>query len=345
MRCELLGADAELPAFATGLPVRSLPVARPFTGTLANLGWHQTALPLTAALRRYDVVFLPAANRRVPCAMPCPTVGTVHDFSSLHVSDKYDRLHLFYIRRVLPALVRRLTHVITVSESSRRDIIEHARVPDDRVTVIPNGVDTEAYRPRPRSEIEAALGGHVPVDRPYLLYVSRIEHPGKNHVALIEAFARLKAEHGIPHRLVLAGGDRERAEEVHAVARSSSAAEDIVFTGFLPDTLLPALYAGADVFVLPSLYEGFGIPLLEAMACDVPVVCADASSLPEVAGDAAVLFDPRDPASMAGRIAEVLGSPGLRDHLVQRGRERSRHFSWEVAGRRTLEVIHAVAGR
>ena len=282
--------------------------------------------------------------RQLPFVMPCPTVGTVHDLSTLHMAEKYDRAHTFYIRRVLPTLIRRLTHVITVSQSSLHDIVDYAGVPEDCVTVIPNGVDVGHYHPLSRDEVRTALQGWVPLDAPYIVYVSRIEHPGKNHVRLIEAFARLKKGTRLAHRLVLAGPDRERAAEVHDAAASSGVASDIVFTGFVSDDRLPAIYAGADMLVFPSLYEGFGIPVLESMACEVPVACSQTSSLPEVAGDAAVLFDPCDVEAMAHAMEQLLTIPQLRASCVHKGTERVQRFSWDTVARLTLGVIEQVAG-
>ena len=247
---------------------------------LTNIAWHQAFLPNLCRRRKYDVLFLPAGNRRLPVSLPCPSVGTVHDFSSIHVEGKYDRARMFYIKKVLPFLARRLTRVLTVSESSKRDIVQYARVPEKTVTVTPLAANNSVYFPKEKSE---CLGRMVPkygIRPPYILYISRIEHPGKNHAGLIHAFTSLKEKENIPHQLVLAGSDWDRAEEVHRAANESSQAKDILFTGFAPNEDLPDLYCGADLFVFPSLYEGFGLPVLEAMTCGIPVACSNISSIP-----------------------------------------------------------------
>ncbi|OGG44262.1 MAG: hypothetical protein A3F84_14885 [Candidatus Handelsmanbacteria bacterium RIFCSPLOWO2_12_FULL_64_10] len=306
-----------------------------------NVAWHQVALPGWCRRRGYDALFLPAGNRRAPAFAPCPTVGTVHDFSSLHVKDKYDPARMFYITRVLPVLIRRFSRVITVSESSKRDVVEYAGVPEGRVSVIPNGVDSRRYFPRDPEAAAARICPRYGVRPPYVLFVSRIEHPGKNHVRLIRAFERLKASGHIPHQLVLAGSDRERADEVHRVASASSCASDVVFTGFVPTQDLPDLHGGADLLVFPSLYEGFGLPVLEAMACGVPVACSNTSSLPEVAGDAAVLFDPYEEEEIAGAVRALLTDAELRRRCARLGLERSKTFCWSATARRTLDVIRS----
>ncbi len=318
-------------------------VSEKFRSPLKNVAWHQFLFPGQCRKNRYDVMFLPAANRRVPFSLPCPAVGTVHDFSSIHIKGKYDPLREFYITRVLPMLVRTLTHVIADSESTKKDIIEFAKVPEERVTVIPLAVDRSIYMPRGKEEAQARIQQKYGVGAPYILYISRIEHPGKNHVQLIHAFSQLKKATGAPHQLVLAGSDWTRAEEVHQAAAESAYAGDIVFTGYAPAGDLPYLYCGADLFVFPSLFEGFGMPILEAMACGVPVACSNISSLPEVAGDAAVLFDPSDSAAMAEALAPLIAERGLCDHYARKGLERSARYDWRITARQTLDLLERTA--
>jgi len=303
-----------------------------------NIAWHQWSLAGWCRKRRHDVLFLPAGNRRLPLHCPCPTVGTIHDFSSLHVANKYNAARLVYIKQVLPRLARQLTHVLTVSESSKRDIVEYAGVPEEKVTVTPLAVDHERYQQDP-----AEARARLQMDRPYILFVSRIEHPGKNHVKLIEAFARLKQQHDIPHDLVLAGSDWNGAEVVHAAAEQSSARDSIHFTGFVSERKLVDLYNCADVLAFPSLYEGFGLPILEAMTCGTPVACADTSSLPEVAGDAAAYFDPHSADSMSDAIWRILDDSQYRDQCITRGRERAAEFTWQRTAEQTMHVLREAA--
>lgn len=305
---------------------------------VADIAWHSLALPAVAAARKYDVLFLPAANRRLPVALPCPSVGTFHDIATLHVEGKYDRLRRRYLTWVLPTLVRRLDHVLAVSEATRRDVVERLDVPEHRVTVVPNGVDLDQFDVGSEADPGQSTSRRSR-RRPYLLYVSRIEHPGKNHVALLDAFSELKRTDGIPHQLLLAGSDWLRADEVHRAAARSPAANDIRFLGFVPDDDLPDLYRNADIFVFPSRFEGFGLPLLEAMASGTPVACSNVSSIPEVAGDAAEYFDPGQPAAIASAVRRLLNDHRLRRDLVRRGLERSRRFSWTRTAERTLEIL------
>lgn len=307
-----------------------------------NIAWHQLALGRDCRRRKHDVLFLPAGNRRLPLHVPCPTVGTVHDFSSFHVQGKYDPARMLYIKQVLPLLIRRLTHVLTVSESSKRDIVRYAGVDPDRITVTPLAVDHARYVRDPQESRER-IREQFSIDRPYLLYVSRIEHPGKNHLRLIEAFERLRSRARFPHRLVLAGGDWSGAKTVHQRAAASRYAEDILFTGYVTDDHLIDLYTCADVMVFPSLYEGFGLPLLEAMTCGVPVACGDVSSLPEVGGEAATYFSPDQPDQICDAMECLLEDQRYRSEKVALGRSRSQQFTWTATAEGTFDVLQRAA--
>jgi glycosyltransferase involved in cell wall biosynthesis len=273
-----------------------------------------------------------------------PSVGTVHDLSQLHVPQKYDPLRMIYIMRVLPRMMRRLTRVIAVSESTRRDLESFARVAADRIRVIHNGADLARFAPRDRDEAKAAVAAELGLPRDFVLYIARLEHPGKNHVRLLEAFATLKRETGLPHKLVLVGSRWSGAELIDAKVEALGLGGEVVFPGFVPNELLPVLYAAADVFVFPSLFEGFGIPVLEAMACGTPVCAASTSSIPEVVGDAGLLFDPVEPAAIAASMQRLLTDEPLRERLVRLGLEQAKGFSWDEAAAAVLEELEG-AGR
>lgn len=339
-RFDVSAFESECKLFTPDVPHFSAnAVSSKWQNTLHNLLWHQTELPTLCKNKKYDVLFLPAGNRRLPACAPCPTVGTVHDFSSLHIANKYDASHMFYIKRVLPALVRRLDAVITISESSKRDIVEYAKVSEERVHVIPNGVNHTVYYPQQRSLAKMQVRSKHGIDMPYLLYISRIENPGKNHIRLIRAFDRLKQSHKLPHELVLVGSDWDRADEVHRVANEVASSNAIRFTGFTASEDLPALYNAADAFVFPSLYEGFGLPVLEAMACGIPVAGANTSSVPEVIGDAGILFDPYNEENIADSILQILTDSELARSLSERGLQRASQYDWHITAERTLNVL------
>ena len=310
---------------------------------VVNIAWHQTALPALCRRRKHDALFLPAGNRRLPLRAGLPTAGTVHDLAVVHVKHKYSVPHCFYARRVLPVLMRRLTTVLTDSESSARDIVEFAGVPEERVIVAPLAADTTQFRPRDRQEARERVAERYGVRPPFILYLARIEHPGKNHVRLIRAFERVKTRTGAPHQLVFVGGDWTRSDIVHRVAAESNWAREIVFAGFVRYEDVPWFYNGADLFVFPSLSEGFGLPVLEAMCSETPVACSNVSSVPEVAGDAAVLFDPTDTEGIAEAMERLLLDNALRESCVRKGLARSRLFSWRRTAEITLEALRDAA--
>lgn len=315
---------------------------------IASIGWHLLRLPAALRAQGCDLVFMPAGNRRLAWSYGVPSLGTVHDFSQLHVPQKYDALRMAYIMRVLPAMMRRLDRIIAVSESTQRDLESFARVPPERIRVIHNGADLSRFTPDQPAGAVAAMRRQLGIDGPYLLYTARLEHPGKNHVRLLEAFAQLRRRHAhLPHRLVLAGGRWSGAEAIDAKVAELGLGHAVVFPGFVPDELLPPLYAAAEVFVFPSLFEGFGIPVLEAMASGTPVCAADTSSIPEVVGDAGLLFDPTDAAAIANALARLLdehgGDRGLRQRLIERGRHRAADFTWDRAAAATWAELDALA--
>lgn len=314
------------------------------SNVLINILWHLIWLPFALKAQGCSAVFLPAANRRLGWFYGVPSVGTVHDFSQLHVPAKYDRFRLFYILKVLPFLMRRLSKVVAISESTKRDTIEFAKVNESQVCKIYNGASL-----RSNSGTSKASAHRLVVERlglqpkPYLLYVSRIEHPGKNHVRFLRAYSLLKQKGVLnDYQLIFAGGAWNGSEVVEQEILLLDLASDVTLTGFVPDDLLTLLYRGADTFVFPSLFEGFGIPLLEAMASEAPVCCSNSGSMPEVVGDAAVLFDPSDINSIAQAISSILLDQTSRQNLVVAGTKRSSFFSWKKCADEVLGVFSAV---
>ena len=308
-----------------------------FNGRSANTLWHLLRYHDFALSRSFGRCFFPAAHRRIPHHSPCTAVGTVHDMAAYWGSRK-TRESLGLIRMILPDSLRHLHRVIAVSEFVKQELIDLVNVVESRITVIPNGIDTNVFYPRPRNEESVILIQPFSFRRPYILYASRLDYPVKNHVKLIEAFGIFKERTRYPHRLVLAGGDSKRAEFVKQTAASSKHRNDIFFTGHFPYTSLPELYAGADFVVYPSKYEGFGLGVLEAMASGVPVACARAASLPEAAEHAALYFDPNNAEEMADRMVDLTDRELARD-LRQKGLERVKTFSWDECAAKTFKLI------
>ncbi len=339
----LFGSEAALDYFDPGSErfLRAkLPDRR--SDPIPNILWNATGLRRFCSEQRLDVLFFPAANRRIPFRPGIPALGTVHDLSSLHMVGKYPPSHELYIHRVVPYLIRHLDHIIAISEATKSDLVDSVRVDAERITVIPHGVDLQGFSAEASKKAEGAARSRFNLQRPYFLYLSRIEHPGKNHVPLIRAFNRFKERTGSDLDLVLAGKDWDRAELVHREAEASPVRSSIVFTGFVPVELLAGLYGGATALFFPSLFEGFGMPILEAMAAGVPVFCSDRSSLPEVGGDAARYFDPENQESMINSMIEAT-DPSTLAAMIRAGLDRVRTSGWDTTATATLNLLREIA--
>jgi glycosyltransferase involved in cell wall biosynthesis len=258
-------------------------------------------------------------------------VVTVHDLIYAHYPDAHPGIRDKGVRLLIPAAIRRSDRVIAISESTRGDLVDLLGVPSGVIDVVPQGMGaTRREQPLPEAEIRSrfALG-----DRPILLTMSA-KRPHKNLAGLIDALARIPAERR--PLLVLPGYATWHEQELRDKAARAGLADDVRFLGWISGEELEGLWTFAEAFVFPSFYEGFGLPILEAMARGVPVACSDASSLPEVAGDAALLFDPRDPEAIAQTIDRLLDDAPLRERLRARGFQRARAFTWEQTARGTL---------
>ena len=207
-----------------------------------------------------------------------------------------------------------------------------------RQNVILNGIDHARFNPGDHAAARAMVAQRWQLPEPFFLYVSRLEHPAKNHTRLIEAFEKFKADSGSPWQLVLAGSDWHGAEHVHAAARDSRYTKDIRFLGFVEDAVLPDLYRAASTMVYPSLFEGFGLPPIEAMACGCPVISSKCGSLGEVVGNAARIINPEDIADMAQALQEVASLREQREVLIRAGLENARRFNWEDNAKRVMDV-------
>lgn len=308
---------------------------------IKNILWHQTRLPHLARQNQLDLLHIPS-YRRMLWTRPCATVATIHDLAPFRVPQKYDWKRMIYGRVIAKQLAGRQDKIIAISENTARDIRTFFQVPGERIHVVHNGLEHERFRLGNSAEARSRALERFGLAKPFFLYTARLEHPGKNHVRLIEAFARFKNETQSDWQLALAGSDWHGAETIHAAIANSSAKSDIKCLGFVSDADLPDLYRAARVFVYPSLYEGFGMPPLEAMACGCPVISSPRGSLAEVLGDAAAIVDPEDVSALANSMSLLASSPEIRERFLRAGLAQAKKFDWSRTAAETLKVYAAV---
>ena len=302
--------------------------------------WHLFVLPFWIRRHRgdFDGFFICAANRRVCAFYPLPTAATVHDLANFHIPGKYSRLRMFYLAHVLPHYAKKAQHLVAVSGATKADMVKFWHCRADQVTVLYNGLSgRETLDARREGDSRPASRASRPGS---LLYISRIEHPGKNHVRLIEAYSRLPRETAAAHPLVIAGSDWKDAEIVHEAAKRSPNAAFIRFTGFVTGEKLAEVWAEAGFYVFPSLFEGFGLSLIEAMARGIPCACSNNGSLGEIAGDVALTFDPESVDEIAAALARLLDeSAAEREARIKRGFEWIKRFSWADHAKGIVELL------
>ncbi len=302
---------------------------------------EQIAVPLD--LQRHHANLFHAPHYVLPPLTPCRSVVTIHDCIHLRFPQYLpNRLGYAYARASMWTATHRAARVITVSEASKRDILRYFRIPESRINVIYNAIDDRFWEEPPADDVERVRQRYQ-LTAPFVLYAGNIK-PHKNLERLIESFHLMR--HASPElldvQLLIIGDEISKYATLRRAVHRHKLHKHVRFFGFVSDQTLAALYRLADVFVFPSLYEGFGLPPLEAMASGTPVITSNVSSLPEVVGGAAFMIDPYEPEAIADAMRRVLTEPDLRADLRARGLARAREFSWERSIRRVREIYQEV---
>ncbi len=338
MKFSLLVLEEDVPLFDFARDkMRIVPVAEAWRPAVKNILWHQAVLPRWLAKNHIDVLHVPSYRRMLRDA-PCRLVSTIHDLAPFHVRGKYDFARMFYGRVVVKGLAQKQDQIMTVSTNTARDVQRFFGVPVEQQKVVLNGIDHSRFHPGDPEAAKNAAKSRWGLVKPFFLYVSRLEHPAKNHVRLIEAFNQFKERSGSDWQLVLAGSDWHGAEHIHAAAKASPFANDIRTLGFVEDAALPDLYRAASCMVYPSLFEGFGLPPVEAMACGTPVISSIAGSLDEVVGNAAQIVNPEEVGDIAEALRFIATSEDRRAHLIRAGLQNARRFDWSQNAREVMDV-------
>jgi glycosyltransferase involved in cell wall biosynthesis len=299
--------------------------------------WHRAQIPLPIELFTGRVNLFHATDFTLPPTL-CRTILTVHDLSFVRVPETTSPTLKHYLDKVVPRSIKRADHILADSQATKDDLIALYNTPSDKVTVLLSGVEPR-FRPiDDLNSLERVRVRYALPDRPYILSVGTVQ-PRKNYVRLVEALGALRGQ-GIDVSLVIVGAPGWLAEPIYETIKKLRLSEFVRFTGFADDADLPALYTGAVCVALPSLYEGFGLPVLEAMACGTPVLTSNVSSLPEVAGDAALLVDPHETQAIADGLMRLITDSALRNQLTARGYQQAARFTWDRSARELQAVYH-----
>jgi glycosyltransferase involved in cell wall biosynthesis len=334
------GRDPRGTSWPPNFRLRSLPLTDRHLAIL----WQRLRLPVPVELFTGWVQILHSPDFVLPPTLGARTVLTVHDLSFMRHPECSSPSLLAYLLRAVPRSVRRADVLLADSESTRRDLVELLKVPEERVRVVYPGVEPrfvsegEQHTMRQQDVLE-----RYGIRPPYILGLGTLQ-PRKNYPRLIRAYGLLRRRYHVPHQLVIGGGRGWLHEQIDETIRQTRLHEDVRLIGYVADEDLPALYRAADVFAFPSLYEGFGIPVLEAMGCGTPVVTSMVSSLPEVAGKAALMVPPEDVEALAQAMWQLMSDQALRNDLVRRGYEQVKRFTWRQSAGKLLDIYSHIAG-
>lgn len=299
--------------------------------------WPGLRIPLSTPWALYrDRIDVAHFQYFAPPVRICPTILTIHDLSFERYPEFFPVAMALRMRLLMPFQARRASHIIAVSEATRRDIIELYGVASERVSVVHNGV-AQGFAAPVDPELAHRVLARFGIERPFIVCVGNL-CTRKNQRAVVRVFGRLLDRHAIEHDLVLIGQTTESARDIMVEIEGLKRKGRVHVTGFVGSDELRALYAGATASVYVSLYEGFGLPVVESMACGTPVLTSSVSCMAEIAGDAALLVDPRDDEALAAGLLRLVEDSELRCRLGGAGRIRARQFSWSEAARRTLQI-------
>lgn len=302
--------------------------------------WSYLRLPFEFLGGRYDVLFVP--KEMIPPLIRPKTAVVCYDLMGTIFPERIALDGKIHFWMAVNYALKRADRIIAISEATKKDIIRQCGVPPEKVSVTHLGYDDRLYRPCADEGLIGKVKARYGIDSPYLINTSSVIWYRKNIPGAVKAFHASRAGGASGLKLVITGKRGEAYEEVSRLVKSLGLEKDVIFTGYLPLEDMPVLLSGASALFFPSLDEGFGLPLVEAMACGCPVVTSNVSAMPEVAGGAAMLVDPYNIEEMAAAIGKVAADGSLRDAMRRKGFERVKHFSWEMTARRTLEIFEGL---
>lgn len=307
----------------------------PYTkeSTIKNIFWHQWLFQKLLKQYKCDLAYIP--NFTLLLWKVVPTIVTIHDLIEYNVPEKFSKARMIYRKGLCdPLMAKRSDHILTVSHSSYKDIVTYLKVKASKLTITLNASDKNVFKKYTREEVRTAIKDYGLKYKEYLLFVGTIDYPGKNIKTVIEAFFNLKARRELDDKkLVIIGKNGFNAEVIYNFVNSSPYKNDVIFTGYLKDEDLPKYYAGAAIMLYLSFFEGFGLPVLEAMSCATPVICSNTSCFPEIVEELDVMVSPTDVIGTENKILRILKDKDYCTTLANKCYEKSLKYSWAASAK------------
>lgn len=306
--------------------------------SLKNILWHQWDFQKLQKKYKCDIAYIP--NFSLLLWKRIPTVVTIHDLIEFNVPNKFSKLRMMYRKMIDPLMVKNSTFITSVSDCSKRDIIKFCNANPKKIQVIPNAADRNRFKLYEEAKVVDCLTKYGLTYKGYCLFVGTIDYPGKNIMSALEAYVSLKKKYGIKEKMVIVGKKGFNSDVIYDFVNNSEYKDDIIFTGYLSDEDLPLIYSGAKVMIYLSYYEGFGLPVLEAMSCGIPVVCSNTSCFPEVIGDIPVGVSPTSINDIENKIYKLMSDDEYNVEISSQCYQRADLFSWKKAAKQYYDVFH-----
>lgn len=302
--------------------------------------FEQHYFPNNLEKEKVDIYHIPQNGIGICDNIQCKKVVTIHDLIPYILPETVGRSYLSKFLKEMPRIVELSDSIITVSECSKKDILRFFPIDEDKVFVTPLAADSK-YKPLNKTECQETLREDYNIDKPFILYIGGFS-PRKNVSSLIVAFSKVHKNLDREHDLVIVGANKDEGGFLKKLISDLNIESNIKFTGFVPEYLLPVFYNACEVFAYPSLYEGFGLPPLEAMSCGTPVIASNISSIPEVVGDGGILIDPFNMKNLMYSLEALLNDEGIRNELSSKALKRASNFSWEKTSEKTIQVYNKI---